>query len=216
MEKGNDGIDSAIINENQFVPIVEDTVDSIKFGESTSDTCNGSSLLNDCILRQTFTPTDFTTQFVQMMKPVDVPGPEQNLTDEFYDLVGTVNDRSTLESEESEEIPVIPDSLCDRMTHGIFQDPVITPGGITYERQNIEDHLNVVGNFDPITHVRLTADELYPDHRMRIAVDEFISIHPEAPVPTENPPIPASLVAQIACSIDETNDQILEGNKNEQ
>jgi hypothetical protein len=213
MEIENEKSNNSIPNENQFFPIMEDKVDDIKFGAS-SETCGGSLLLSENLLRQTFTPTDFTTQFVQMMKPVEDTDTGQSAEDQLYDLVETVNG-GTLDSEESQEIPVIPDSLCDRMTHGIFQDPVITPGGITYERQNIEDHLNVVGNFDPITHVRLTADELYPDHRMRIAVDEFISIHPEAPVPTENPPIPASLVAQIACNIDEvTNDQS-DANKDE-
>lgn len=38
----------------------------------------------------------------------------------------------------------VPDVLCCRINFGIMRDPVITPSGITYERRDIEEHLQVM------------------------------------------------------------------------
>lgn len=38
----------------------------------------------------------------------------------------------------------VPDYLCCKITLDIFRDPVITPSGLTYERQVILDHLEKV------------------------------------------------------------------------
>ncbi|XP_044731567.1 E3 ubiquitin-protein ligase CHIP [Chrysoperla carnea] len=68
----------------------------------------------------------------------------------------------------------VPDFLCGKISFEILQDPVITPSGITYERKDIEEHLQRVGHFDPVTRVKLTQDQLIPNFAMKEVVDAFI------------------------------------------
>lgn len=37
----------------------------------------------------------------------------------------------------------VPDFLCGKISFEILREPVITPSGITYERKDIEEHLQV-------------------------------------------------------------------------
>ena len=39
----------------------------------------------------------------------------------------------------------VPDYLCCLITTDIFRDPVITPSGVTYERDDLMEHLRKVG-----------------------------------------------------------------------
>ncbi|XP_008474197.1 E3 ubiquitin-protein ligase CHIP isoform X2 [Diaphorina citri] len=68
----------------------------------------------------------------------------------------------------------VPDYLCGKISFEILRDPVITPSGITYERKNIEEHLQKVGHFDPVTRVKLSADQLIPNFAMKEVVDNFL------------------------------------------
>ncbi|XP_011494322.1 PREDICTED: E3 ubiquitin-protein ligase CHIP [Ceratosolen solmsi marchali] len=68
----------------------------------------------------------------------------------------------------------VPDYLCGKISFEILQEPVITPSGITYERKDIEEHLQRVGHFDPVTRVRLTQDQLIPNLAMKEVVDVFL------------------------------------------
>lgn len=68
----------------------------------------------------------------------------------------------------------VPDYLCGKISFEILQEPVITPSGITYERKDIEEHLQRVGHFDPVTRVKLTQDQLIPNLAMKEVVDTFI------------------------------------------
>ncbi|XP_063979912.1 E3 ubiquitin-protein ligase CHIP [Diachasmimorpha longicaudata] len=68
----------------------------------------------------------------------------------------------------------VPDYLCGKISFEILQEPVITPSGITYERKDIEEHLQRVGHFDPVTRVRLTQDQLIPNLSMKEVVDSFL------------------------------------------
>lgn len=68
----------------------------------------------------------------------------------------------------------VPDFLCGKISFEILQDPVITPSGITYERKDIEEHLQRVGHFDPVTRVQLTQDQLIPNFSMKEVVDAFL------------------------------------------
>ncbi|CAD1468823.1 unnamed protein product, partial [Heterotrigona itama] len=68
----------------------------------------------------------------------------------------------------------VPDYLCGKISFEILQEPVITPSGITYERKDIEEHLQRVGHFDPVTRVRLTQDQLIPNLAMKEVVDTFL------------------------------------------
>uniref|UniRef100_A0A1A9VZS6 E3 ubiquitin-protein ligase CHIP n=1 Tax=Glossina brevipalpis TaxID=37001 RepID=A0A1A9VZS6_9MUSC len=69
----------------------------------------------------------------------------------------------------------VPDYLCGKISFEILTDPVITPSGITYERKDIEEHLQRVGHFDPVTRVKLTQDQLIPNFSMKEVVDAFIA-----------------------------------------
>nr|XP_022900388.1 E3 ubiquitin-protein ligase CHIP [Onthophagus taurus] len=68
----------------------------------------------------------------------------------------------------------VPDYLCGKISFEILQEPVITPSGITYEKKDIEEHLQRVGHFDPVTRVQLTQDQLIPNFAMKEVVDAFL------------------------------------------
>lgn len=68
----------------------------------------------------------------------------------------------------------VPDYLCGKISFEILSEPVITPSGITYERKDIEEHLQRVGHFDPVTRVKLTQDQLIPNFSMKEVVDAFL------------------------------------------
>ncbi|XP_022830864.1 E3 ubiquitin-protein ligase CHIP [Spodoptera litura] len=68
----------------------------------------------------------------------------------------------------------VPDYLCGKISFEILNEPVITPSGITYEKKDIEEHLERVGHFDPVTRVKLTADQLIPNFTMKEVVDAFL------------------------------------------
>lgn len=69
----------------------------------------------------------------------------------------------------------VPDYLCGKISFEILAEPVITPSGITYERKDIEEHLQRVGHFDPVTRVKLTQDQLIPNFSMKEVVDAFLT-----------------------------------------
>lgn len=69
----------------------------------------------------------------------------------------------------------IPDYLCGKISFELIQDPVITPSGITYDRYDIEQHLQRVGRFDPVTRQELTIDQLIPNLSMKEVIENFIN-----------------------------------------
>ncbi|XP_061370929.1 E3 ubiquitin-protein ligase CHIP [Gastrolobium bilobum] len=71
----------------------------------------------------------------------------------------------------------VPDYLCCRITLDIFRDPVITPSGLTYERAVIIEHLEKVGNFDPVTREPLAPSQLAPNLAIKEAVQAFLEKH---------------------------------------
>lgn len=69
----------------------------------------------------------------------------------------------------------VPDFLCGKISFELMREPVITPSGITYDRKDIEEHLQRVGHFDPVTRTDLTQDQLIPNLAMKEVVDLFLS-----------------------------------------
>lgn len=69
----------------------------------------------------------------------------------------------------------VPDYLCGKISFEIMHDPVITPSGITYDRQDIEEHLKRVGHFDPITRQPLEANQLISNLAMKEVVDAYVN-----------------------------------------
>jgi len=68
----------------------------------------------------------------------------------------------------------VPDYLCGKISFEILREPVVTPSGITYDRKDIEEHLQRVGHFDPITRTDLTVGGLIPNLAMKEVVDSFL------------------------------------------
>ena len=68
----------------------------------------------------------------------------------------------------------IPDYLCGKISFELMHDPVITPSGITYDRYDIEQHLQRVGRFDPVTRQELNIDQLIPNLSMKEVIENFV------------------------------------------
>jgi STIP1 family protein 1 len=71
----------------------------------------------------------------------------------------------------------VPDYLCCQITFEIFRDPVITPSGVTYERAVLLEHLDKVGNFDPVTREPLKEHQLVPNLAINEAVQAYLKEH---------------------------------------
>lgn len=74
----------------------------------------------------------------------------------------------------------IPDYLCGKISFELMKDPVITPSGITYDRDDIKKHLQRVGHFDPVTRAPLKEDDLVPNLAMKEVVEAFMVDNPWA------------------------------------
>jgi len=68
----------------------------------------------------------------------------------------------------------VPDQLCGKISFEVMREPVIAPSGITYDKKDIEEHLQRVGHFDPITRSELKATQLIPNLAMKEVIDEFL------------------------------------------
>lgn len=64
---------------------------------------------------------------------------QENYGTELNSLFAKIDDRRRKRE--------VPDYLCGKISFEILQDPVITPSGITYERKDIEEHLQRVGEY---------------------------------------------------------------------
>ena len=69
----------------------------------------------------------------------------------------------------------VPDFLCCKISFELLEDPVVTPSGITYNRKELEEHLQRVGHFDPVTRVALTQEKLIPNLSIKEVVEDFIA-----------------------------------------
>ncbi|XP_033098597.1 E3 ubiquitin-protein ligase CHIP-like isoform X2 [Anneissia japonica] len=69
----------------------------------------------------------------------------------------------------------VPDYLCGKISFELMREPVITRSGITYDRKDIEEHLQRVGHFDPITREPLTQDMLVPNLAIKEVIDAFVA-----------------------------------------
>ena len=69
----------------------------------------------------------------------------------------------------------VPEYLIGKISFELLKDPVIAPSGITYDRVDIEDHLERVGHFDPLTRETLTKDKLIPNYALNEVLDSFVT-----------------------------------------
>ncbi|KAG6785393.1 hypothetical protein POTOM_011123 [Populus tomentosa] len=89
------------------------------------------------------------------------------------ELLGHVFQKAAEDDTPSE----VPDYLCCKITLDILRDPVITPSGVSYERAVLLDHLEKVGNFDPITREPLEPSQLVPNLAIKEAVHAYLDKH---------------------------------------
>ncbi|MCO5590987.1 hypothetical protein L7F22_044963 [Adiantum nelumboides] len=71
----------------------------------------------------------------------------------------------------------IPEYLCCKITMDLYRDPVITPSGVTYEREVLLDHLDKVGKFDPLTRQPLDPNQLTSNLAVKEAVRSYLAEH---------------------------------------
>lgn len=109
-------------------------------------------------------PADNSTENEKDQKPSD-PDKESRIKD-IKALFCEIDDKR-----KNREVP---DYLCDKISFELLNDPVITPSGISYNKKDIEEHLQKVGHFDPVTHAKLTSDMLIPNLVMKEVVENFI------------------------------------------
>ncbi|XP_035914655.1 E3 ubiquitin-protein ligase CHIP [Anopheles maculipalpis] len=99
-------------------------------------------------------------------KAIEIEREGENHMTELNNLFAKVDDRRRKRE--------VPDYLCGKISFELLVDPVITPSGMTYERKDIEEHLQRVGHFDPVTRVKLTQDQLISNYSMKEVVDAFL------------------------------------------
>ncbi|XP_044760730.1 E3 ubiquitin-protein ligase CHIP [Coccinella septempunctata] len=97
----------------------------------------------------------------------EAEGRAEKFINELNNLLSKVDDRRRKRE--------VPDYLCGKISFEILQEPVITPSGITYDKKDLEEHLQRVGHFDPVTRVKLTQDQLIPNFAMKEVVDAFLA-----------------------------------------
>ncbi|KAL1960180.1 hypothetical protein VTO42DRAFT_8723 [Malbranchea cinnamomea] len=68
---------------------------------------------------------------------------------------------------------VVPDYLIDSISFEIMHDPVITPSGHSFDRVGILKHLQH-SQFDPISRVPMTANDLRPNLALKAACEDFL------------------------------------------
>lgn len=110
---------------------------------------------------------DTMNEEVLKEKTLEIKNECENHTTELNSIFAKVDDRRRRRE--------VPDYLCGKISFELLVDPVITPSGITYERKKIEEHLQRVGHFDPLTRVKLTQDQLIPNYSMKDVVDAFLA-----------------------------------------
>ncbi|KAI5959327.1 hypothetical protein KGF57_002103 [Candida theae] len=74
---------------------------------------------------------------------------------------------------DSNTVDEAPDYLLDPISFEILTDPVVTPSGITYEKEEILNHIDKKGKYDPISKQSLSKDQLYPNLIIKDTVEAY-------------------------------------------
>lgn len=99
-------------------------------------------------------------------------GDHQKRISQVNDIFAQIDDRRKKRD--------VPDYLCGKISFELMREPVITPSGITYDKRDIEEHLQRVGHFDPVTRADLTQEQLMPNLAMKEVIDHFLEENPWA------------------------------------
>ncbi|KAF9893849.1 hypothetical protein FE257_010019 [Aspergillus nanangensis] len=98
---------------------------------------------------------------------------ERALMEEGERNVGNVREAFRLASGGEVKERIVPDYLVDGITFEIMHDPVMTPGGTSFDRVGISKYVEQAG-VDPITRVKMTLDDLRPNYALKAACEEFL------------------------------------------
>jgi STIP1 homology and U-box containing protein 1 len=74
----------------------------------------------------------------------------------------------------------VPDHLVCRITDEMMKDPVILESGFTYEREQIQLHFKMNGNFDPLTREEVNPEVLIVNKNIKQAAQEYLEKNPWA------------------------------------
>ncbi|KAI9599284.1 U-box domain-containing protein [Syncephalis fuscata] len=96
---------------------------------------------------------------------------ESSLNDEFSQRFQQL-DLLFAQADENMKKREIPDYF---INFEIMHDPVTTPSGITYERNELLNHLKQIGSFDPLSRKPLYEHNLVPNLALREAIEEFLA-----------------------------------------
>lgn len=159
-------LDSIVVNEQ--TPIIANNNNSNSAAADTSNTLNSVSHVTTDQGEQQQLTSKQTAQIVEKEKQQveEIEESYQRRTDEL--------NRLFIENDARRRKREIPDYLCGKISFELMHDPVITPSGITYDRYDIEQHLQRVGRFDPVTRQELTIDQLIPNLSMKEVIENFI------------------------------------------
>ncbi|RLV91391.1 STIP1 y and U box-containing protein 1 [Spathaspora sp. JA1] len=93
----------------------------------------------------------------------------------YSDCVSLINEKKAELAREQYEklLEEAPENLLDPISFCLFEDPVITPSGITYEKCHLLSHLQRRGNYDPLSREPLFEDQLYPNLIVKDSVEEY-------------------------------------------
>ncbi|XP_048407806.1 E3 ubiquitin-protein ligase CHIP isoform X2 [Stegostoma tigrinum] len=115
---------------------------------------------------------DYLTKLILSEKEREVEQCKRKHYEENMDDSRTRMEIAKIEARHKRDIP---DYLCGKISFELMREPCITPSGITYDRKDIEEHLQRVGHFDPVTRSPLTQEQLIPNLAMKEVIDAFIS-----------------------------------------
>ncbi|XP_065911680.1 E3 ubiquitin-protein ligase CHIP-like [Dysidea avara] len=117
----------------------------------------------------------------QKLAEVEITGPPE-ATESVLNKINTEHAEKTVsvnklfaEVDEKRKRREVPDYLCGKISYELMEEPVVAPSGISYDRKDIEDHLQKVGHFDPITRQELTQEQLIPNLALKEIIDSFVA-----------------------------------------
>jgi len=111
-----------------------------------------------------------TSQFVKNL--VEKNEKDQSTKNEYLQLF-----QELVKETENPKIET-PDYLNCKISYEVMKDPKMTPDGISYEGNVLNEHFIRVGYFDPVTRREVDSTMLIPNFNLKKAIDHFYIQHP--------------------------------------
>lgn len=152
---------------SRYLPIVD----------SSSELSNPTNTVLSLSTSPTAESSSSSTSSSFALSPVQVLNDtlEQHYLSRLSSLSELFAERETLRSKRK-----IPDFFICPITCELMLDPVITPGGHSYERLPLEHYLKNIKGEDPQTRQSLSVSQLVPNIGLKSAIQYFLTEHPWA------------------------------------